>query len=579
MTGPWPHPHSGILYFRKATPTDLWNQRDKLKALKLKVSREVQRSLNTRDPKAAALAYKKVSIEFEEMWARWRSMLSDSPLRLTHKDIHALAGEDALEFLRAKEADPGELRIWQQLVQREVDQELGNCKPGPGLDRQRLFEMGQRLQALHRFDALDKIQAMLGQETKGSPTHRVLESLRWQTEEILRVWGVARANALVRKMGVKLDADTMASLRARCGERLLDALASLRVRWEEGDYSEPAWAQRIPAYEGPKPARSTTSAAPLKLTLEAIVDEEERRGQDKTALMASRRGKAIATIKKYRRIVQEFSTFRKSELAATVAVSEVMRWMEALHKAGASRTTIRDKANTIRAVTQWGQRQTSGQLYPDGFPLEDLAVPDRDAVDSRSRTYSLDQAATILKAARGETLPERRWVPWLMAYSGMRVGEAAQLTKEDFVEVEGHWFAHVRSEGERTTKTHKSRKVPIHSAVVKEGLIVFVQAAAPGPLFPKRTQANLYEWITETVLADVDHVPPASHAFRHLFEDLCRRHRVDPEASHYIAGRAFGKEQAELAASSARGYGGSDVMLKGYAEEVEKIAPIIPSRS
>ncbi|MDO6965794.1 DUF6538 domain-containing protein [Rhizobium alvei] len=575
MTGPWPHPNSGMFYFRKVTPTDLWNQREKLLAMKLKVTHEVQRSLGTRDPKAAALAYKRVSLEVEEMWARWRSLLNDAPLRLTHKDIHALAGQDALAFLRAKEADPGELRIWQELVKHEIDAELSNCKPGPSIDRQRLFELGQWLMLLHRFDALDTIRGLLEQEPKGTPCHRALASLYRQTEDILKIWGVARANELVRQMGVRLDAETMASLRQRCGERLLDALGSLRVRWEEGDYSEPAWAQRIPPYEGPRP--SSEKAAPpttLKLTLEDIVDEEEKRGQDKTALMASRRGKAIATIKKYRRIVLEFSRFRKSELASTVTVSEVMRWMEALHKGGASRTTVRDKANTIRAVTHWGQRQTSGQLFPSGLPLEELAVPDREDVDSRSRTYSLEQAATILKASRQEVLAERRWVPWLLAYSGMRVGEAAQLTKEDFEEIEGHWFAHVRSDGDRTTKTHKSRKVPLHSAVVQEGLLEFVKSSASGPLFPRRTQANLYEWITETVFAGVANLPPASHAFRHLFEDLCRRYRVDAEAAHYISGRAFGREHAELASSSARGYGGSDVMLKGYAEELEKIVQI-----
>ncbi len=33
-----------------------------------------------------------------------------------------------------------------------------------------------------------------------------------------------------------------------------------------------------------------------------------------------------------------------------------------------------------------------------------------------------------------------RWIPWICAYSGMRVSEAGNLRKEDFFEIGGRWF-------------------------------------------------------------------------------------------------------------------------------------------
>lgn len=106
MTGPWPHPKTGILYYRKATPPDLFSARVRLKEMGITVTREIQRSLGTRDRKPAERAYKLVSEEVEAQWDLWRKALKEGPEALSPKDEWAIAGDHAKEFLAKHEEDP-----------------------------------------------------------------------------------------------------------------------------------------------------------------------------------------------------------------------------------------------------------------------------------------------------------------------------------------------------------------------------------------------------------------------------------------------------------------------------------------
>jgi hypothetical protein len=54
-----------------------------------------------------------------------------------------------------------------------------------------------------------------------------------------------------------------------------------------------------------------------------------------------------------------------------------------------------------------------------------------------------------------------------------------------------------------------------------------------------------------------------NHGWRHLFEDLCVTHGVLDKARNYITGRATG--------DSGAGYGRSEAMLPGLAEQMRKI--------
>jgi integrase len=191
-----------------------------------------------------------------------------------------------------------------------------------------------------------------------------------------------------------------------------------------------------------------------------------------------------------------------------------------------------------------------------------------EAPDSAGRTYSLKDARHLLTSARSATRASNRWIPWIIAHTGARVNEITPLEKADIFELEGHWFIHIRVGNGRDTKTHKSRKVPIHRALISEGFIDFVKESPAGRLFPggANEDQRIREWIKEKVFPTQEDMPPPNHGFRHLFEDALFA-GVSQKAALYITGRSSG--------SSADDYGGSDLRLIEIAEQMDKVREIV----
>jgi hypothetical protein len=102
------------------------------------------------------------------------------------------------------------------------------------------------------------------------------------------------------------------------------------------------------------------------------------------------------------------------------------------------------------------------------------------------------QEATILRrhardfkpstAISKKTAAAKRWVPWLCAYSGARVGEIVQLRRQD-VRVEGIIAFIVISPEAGTVKGKKAREVPLHPDLVEQGFLQFVERSNDGYLF------------------------------------------------------------------------------------------------
>ena len=66
---------------------------------------------------------------------------------------------------------------------------------------------------------------------------------------------------------------------------------------------------------------------------------------------------------------------------------------------------------------------------------------------ARPKGFTHEEATAILRTAKAITsnagwgkvynIRARRWIPWICAHTGARVGEIAQLRKEDFKETNG----------------------------------------------------------------------------------------------------------------------------------------------
>ena len=107
----------------------------------------------------------------------------------------------------------------------------------------------------------------------------------------------------------------------------------------------------------------------------------------------------------------------------------------------------------------------------------------------RSKGLTDEEAQALLAAASAyhageredpKTSEAKRWVPWLLAYTGARLGEVAQLRKQDLRKAGEGWVITITPEA-GTVKTDEAREVPLHEHLEALGFDAFVsKAKAPG---------------------------------------------------------------------------------------------------
>lgn len=130
----------------------------------------------------------------------------------------------------------------------------------------------------------------------------------------------------------------------------------------------------------------------------------------------------------------------------------------------------------------------------------------------------------------------RYWLPLIALFSGMRLGEIAQLLVEDLQEMHGIWTMHVTTDGddEKRLKTVGSERiVPVHSELITLGFLSYYRArkaAGSKRLFPeiKPDSRGFMSGVPSKFLntyldrIGVKTKTLAMHSFRHLFADRLR---------------------------------------------------------
>lgn len=519
---PRPVKHGEMWWLRVRIPADV---KEKAKGMRItipvaeehvsiKLSDTAKTSLRTKDWQEAKRRFAETMAALEDYWRTLRQDVT----RLSHKQAVALAGEVRADFITIMDDNPGSPRMWDQVAEADVQATQGQINP---------------LTAPSPQTIANDLETRFG----------------------------GFADAIIARHRLRIDAKSRLLLLHRMADAMQEVTQVNRAK-ALGDYSDDGATDRYPEFvQAPKETKAS------RLTFGDVIDREVKR----RSLGREKKPMPRKTEDKYRKVAAEFAAHRGSDDVRTITVREADNWkVEMLEGEKLSNSTINQRLHNLKTIVKYAMQHELGELFPHGNPLDKLTIPERNFVDSADRTFTMAEARKILLAARQETRKDLRWLPWICAYSGARINEAAQLTPSDFFELDGQWFYRLNTKGGRSLKTTSSiRRVPVHPSLLAEGLMNFIQSHpmnSTDRMFTVNANDNVGKWVKNSVVTNREKLPP-NHGWRHLFEDLAMSSEIRDSAKLYIAGRASGK--------SAESYGKSDVMLKGLAEEMKKIPSIL----
>jgi integrase len=253
----------------------------------------------------------------------------------------------------------------------------------------------------------------------------------------------------------------------------------------------------------------------------------------------------------FKACIDQFIAFAEHNEVSEVTTDQLRKWIEHL-KVVRGLSDLRIKDGYFAAIkTVFNSARKHGvikvnpcdAIVPDGKPL-----PRKREKDLRD-----GEAYAILKASFGphEDVSEnvanaRRWIPWLLAYTGARVAEMTRLESRHIVLEAGVWAIDIQE-----SKNGRPRMVPVHRDLVQQGFLDFVGRREGMPLFfdaeklkderlvvHKTRAEGLAEWARGVAKIETRSVAP-NHGWRHRFKTECRRISMDREVRLYLQGHSF----------------------------------------
>jgi integrase len=522
----WKHPQSGTFYFRRAVPEE---QRPAVG------KREIKFTLGTKDLKEARLRYPDAAARANEILQR----AAGGQRHLSHREVLALAGEWYRRELMRREDEPG----------RAEDLEAGAWA------LEDLFERSLT-EAYRRYEYQRSQGVQCEEPRRKFKSKKFLPAVKRDVDELLRAEGLS------------LDTDSYERLAEHIFYNEIRLLHALMNR-AGGDYSPDAWLDKIPRWQSPAeqvgavPAGKGPNAGP-------------RRGTPWSSLLdawAAEPGRRERTIYEWRRVIGRLAKHLGHDDAERVSKADLIAWKDALVASGKGAKTVKNHIDVVRAL--YNSALVNERLQRKDNPAEGIRVGGRQDRAERRLPFTDEEAALILQAARGEE-GVKRWVPWLLAFTGARLDEVCQAYTSDIRQDQGTWYLDINQErGKKLKNPGSARRVPLHQAILREGFLKYVKSLHEGRLFPDlkpdrfgspggTATKQLGRWIRSLGITDRRKVP--NHSWRHRFKDLCRDAGIEKAMTEALMGHA------------SRDVGdryGSGYSLKTLAQVIEKI-PVPP---
>jgi integrase len=337
-------------------------------------------------------------------------------------------------------------------------------------------------------------------------------------------------------------------------DHYLAAIRRLEM-YASGNYSPDAHAAKLPP-----PSKRETGETPWQLFEGWVAARQPAEG----------------TVENWQYMLTNLTDRFEGRSAASLTEDDLREWLTSLiGPERSSRTVYRTWKRAGQTVFQWavGAKKLSVN------PFKEIQAPRSKRTRTRSDKHFRDgELSTILRgclAVKDTTRPDdaaKRWVPWLLAYTGARPAEITQLRGMDVRAQDGVTIVHLTPEA-GTIKNSAARDVPLHEHLIAQGFLDWVRERGGGPLFyapraarpqdrkkPKKSPAaqarqRLASWVRSLGVSDPELSP--NHAWRHTFKVHGRRVSI-PEV--YLAA-ICGQELP----TQAEGYGPPELRDKADA--------------
>jgi integrase len=491
MTRPHKRSDSSFLFYRKRVPDDLKQF--------LGGKTEIKISLRTRDPVEAKIAHAKVAAEVEARWAQLRRGV----ISVSQKQAVAMAGEIYRELVSAHEENPGEPGSWKGSL---------------------LIDWG-----FLRPEKNVKVH-MMGRAPEES--RKMFEQMRLNRHSRI-------VQDYLDRHGYRVDNESLVRIKKAANEAIMQGREQL-LRNAEGDYRPDPDAGRFPE---------------LELNSQPITPGNVPLGQASPLDVFDRYAKESkptpATIKRWRPVVAKVQ--KEHPIISGITPEWCIQWKNKLVASGLSNNTIRNGyLASMRALCNWAvtNREMANNPFKDVTVKADKQrkMRQKGLLDSEVLTILAATLVPAPKSFSSQHAAARRWVPWLCAYLGARIGEVGQLRGMDIKQEEGVWLVWITPDA-GSTKNESARYVALHPHLIEQGFLRFVQKSGNGPLFydPQRRRngsaqnpqykkigERIAKWVRELGVDDPNILP--NHAWRHRFKTVARKVKMDVGARDYMQG-------------------------------------------
>ncbi|MCC1482324.1 site-specific integrase [Roseibaca sp. Y0-43] len=271
---------------------------------------------------------------------------------------------------------------------------------------------------------------------------------------------------------------------------------------------------------------------------------------------------AASTVNRWRGVFQALDVAHEGKDVALFTAEDAINWKNSLITEGRGTRTVNEIwLSAARRVFGWVVEQKKIPKNPfEGVKVAGPAKPPKtrqDEFNDAEIKLILNASLAPMSPRIGEQLRAAyRWVPWICAYTGARVGEITQLRKQDFQRHRsGFWFITITPEA-GAVKGDKFREVVLHEHLLEQGLIDFVADSNDGylfckpasdtpidPLNPPRpphviARTKLADWVRKQGVEDPRIRP--NHAWRHTFKRRAARAGIEQRLRDGICGHSSG---------------------------------------